>query len=767
MRPIALALLALTFSAGSLQAQDSASAPDSVIVADSSGAAALVDTSAAAEEVVELDPMVVVAKGRGREDRTPGTVSKLDSNALRRMRPTGTQEALEKLPGVQGFADDGAGNSRLNIGIRGLPPRRSARVLILEDGVPIAPALYLYPNMYYNPPAERIDEVEVVKGAAAIQYGPQTMGGVVNYITRRPRRKPGGMIQAIGGVNGYGSLYAEAGGWGTETMHPELQLLYKQGDGYRDNNAFEQVNATLKVNWLASESDALYLKLNGNYEMADATYTGLTEYSFRVDPNFNPKEVDTFEIHRYAADLIHTRDLGRLGVRTTKVYGSVFLRDWWRENDIFVLAANHRNHLRNGDPLVPVGPLDYPGVDLVRVGGGESNFGNLREFYTLGLDNGWDIRHSLFGTPGALTLGARVHWERFLDGRKVGASPSAREDEAIFFIADSTIVGALQNFETLALSLYGAEELRFGKLTVKTGLRFEAFEQEKIDRLRGSRYLDHSELVFLPGVGLHFALPHRAGLYAGVHRGYTPPSTSTLQILNFGSGSATSGGLDLKSEKSWNGELGARMATPRLAADLCAYGLYIEDMVAPATGATFRNLGRALTYGVEASAEAKGSLFSPYLPDARLAYTWLLSEVLEGEIPASQSTGATANLAGNRLPYAPEHTVSAGLSRDFAFGLSLGADARLVSWVYTDYENIEVTKNRGDTGPIDGYALFDASAAYKLGRFRVFANAKNLLDHVYMSSRLHSHPSGIQANQSSGILIGPRRQVNVGTSVNF
>lgn len=725
-----------------------------------------------ASDILELDPMVVVSKSGGRLERLTGTVARLDSNFLKRMQPTGTQEALERLPGIQGRADDGAGNSRLSIGIRGLPIRRSSRVLILEDGVAIAPALYLYPLMYYNPPAERIDEMEVVKGAAAIQHGPQTMGGVVNYITRRPRRKLGGMVQATGGENGYTSLYGEVGGWGTADLHPEVQLLYKRGDGYRDNNAFEQVNATFKLNWLATERDALYLKVNGNYEMSDATYTGLTEYSFREDPNFNPKRYDTFEVHRYAADLIHTRDLGDYGVRTTKLYGSIFMRDWWREDDIFVLAANYRNHVERGDALTPVGPLDYPGADLVRVGGGASNYGNLREFYILGLDNQWELQHDVGFFTGLLNLGARVHWERFADSRMIGDSPSAREDDAAYFRADSSIVGSLQSFETKALSLYGSEEMRFGKLTVKPGLRFEIFEQERIDRLRGSRYNDHSEYVLLPGLGLNYALPGHVNLFVGVHRGYTPPSTSTLQILNFGDNKGVSGGLDLRSEKSWNSELGARLTQKYLAAELCAYSLYIEDLVAPATGATFRNLGKAMTYGIEAMLEAKAaglnpSVLSTVLPDLRLTYTLLLTEILEGEIPASQTTGAIADLSGNRLPYAPLHTLVAGLSRDFTFGLSLGVDAKFVSKVYTDYENLEVTKNRGDTGPLDGYAIYDASASYKVGRYRLFANAKNLLDNIYMSSRLHSFPSGIQANQSSGILIGPRRQINVGAALTF
>ena len=96
---------------------------------------------------------------------------------------------------VNGYADDGIGNSRISIGVRGLNPRRSSRVLILEDGVPIQPALYVYPNMYYNPPSERIDRLEVIKGSGTIQYGPQTMGGVINYFTKRPRSEYGGKFK--------------------------------------------------------------------------------------------------------------------------------------------------------------------------------------------------------------------------------------------------------------------------------------------------------------------------------------------------------------------------------------------------------------------------------------------------------------------------------------------------------------------------------------------------------------------------------------------
>ena len=199
-------------------------------------------------------------------ENLPGAATVMDMKTLKLVNPIGTQEMLEYVPGVNGFADDGIGNSRISIGIRGLNPRRSSRVLILEDGVPIQPALYVYPNMYYNPPADRIDQIEVIKGSGTILYGPQTMGGVINYFTRRPRNEFGGVFKLTAGENGYSSLFSEIGGWGSGKLKPEIQLLFKRGDGFRENNGFEQVNSTLKLNYRRSTTENLYLKTNINYE---------------------------------------------------------------------------------------------------------------------------------------------------------------------------------------------------------------------------------------------------------------------------------------------------------------------------------------------------------------------------------------------------------------------------------------------------------------------------------------------------------------------
>ncbi len=705
-----------------------------------------------------MRPIEVIGESPEVYSRMPGTATRIDAQQLAAIAPIGTQDAVRYIPGVNIASDDGIGNSRISVGIRGLSPRRSSRVLILEDGVPVAPAVYIYPNMYYNPPAERIEGIEVIKGSAAIRYGPQTMGGVINYITRRPRSTPGGLGQLTVGTNGYVAALAEVGGWGGDVVQPELQLLYKRGDGFRQNNAFEQYNATAKVNIVPDEDQVVYIKGNINYENSNATYTGLTEYSFATDPTFNPKEHDNFEVLRGSLDVLYTNRLNDVLGSTTKVYANYFDRQWWRENDIFVrpdaLAGGERTAV----------PYYEPG-NLVRVGNGRDNFGNLRTFYVAGVEQSYDLDHSFLAPESHLEIGGRLHFDRFLDRRAIGDAPDARS--GIYYQRDTedttkvTILGLSNNYETTALALFASNRFTFGGLTVTPGVRFELFEQQMVDRLQGATYQDRTSHVVLPGIGANLALGDW-NIFGGIHRGYTPPSSATLAIVNWGANVAN-GGLDLESEKSWNAELGARAALDWAQLELAGFHMSIEDLVAAGIGSTFKNLGRAQTYGVEFETHVHGSHWSELLPDLAVVYTFLQTEVIEGRMKSAVIAGnVDVDLAGKELPYAPHHTVVVGLSKELPFGLTINGDVQYVSKAYTDFENIETVYNRGDTGPIPSYSIVNAGAAWQATpELNLSISAKNLLDRIYIGSRLHSHPGMPEASQSSGILPGARRQINL------
>ena len=719
----------------------------------------------------------IISKAENPYDDLPGAATVIDAQALKKINPIGTQEILEYVPGVSGFADDGIGNSRISIGIRGLNPRRSPRVLILEDGIPIQPAVYIYPNMYYNPPAERIDQVEVIKGSGSILYGPQTMGGVINYFTKRPRNELGGLLKLTGGENGYSSIFSEYGGMQLfgEKSRGELQLLYKRGDGFRENNAFQQFNSTFKVNYRQSDSKNVYVKSNINYENSNATYTGLTEWSFENDPNFNPKEDDNFEVFRAALDVIQTEKISSRISKSTSTFFNFFDRRWWREYDMFIRpeSLNESNEYSAEDEVSKDGENGLSGwkdqtIELVRVGNGINNFGILRKFYVAGHESSYDIDHKLFNIPAKMNIGFRLYWERFEDDRKEGSSPTDRDGvyfepvgpDSFDIIGNPAVnvLGKSHHYETRSLSGFVQESFSAGIFDFRPGLRFEVFEQERIDRLNGSSYQDQTEMVVLPGFSLSADL-YGMKFFGGVHRGYTPPSSGAINIdmilVDY-----VDNGLDVLPEKSWNKEIGVKGNFPIVDFEVSGFHVDIENLIAAARATAFKNLGKVRTMGVESRASIYLSTFSSLLPNINVVHTFMDSEVIEGSLSAS--LGKT-DIAGNKLPYVPRNTLIVGTESAFSDKVALRFDCKYVSKVYTDFENIESTQNKGIQGIIDPYTIFNLSANYEINKkINLFLSGKNILDTVYIGSRLHSNPIKKEPSVSSGILPGPRRQINVG-----
>ena len=725
--------------------------------------------------ILEIQPIVmaqleIISDANVPFERIPGAATVLDIKSLSLIDPIGTQEALEFVPGVNGYADDGIGNSRLSIGIRGLNPRRSSRILILEDGVPIQPALYVYPNMYYNPPAERIDRLEVIKGSGAIKYGPQTMGGVINYFTKRPRSDFGGKFKIKAGENSFLSLFSEVGGFGNEKIKPEFQFLYKKGDGFRENNGFEQINGTMKISYNKSQDENYYLKVNSNYENSNATYTGLTQHSFKANPKFNPKKDDNFKLFRTAVDLITTKRLSSNLTKSTTAFVSFFDRRWWRENDIFVSQADSASSN-------PTAQSYYEPINLIRRGNGKDNFGILRTFYVGGAEQVYSFKNSPFGlskfmsSSSSLELGGRIYFERFIDDKQSGSKTDSRD--GIYFIPAASddeqpmIVGQSHHYETTAFSGFLNEKIEFEKFTLNTGIRLEAFEQERVDRLSGSMYQDKSLIELLPGVGLTTKFSS-TNLFAGIHRGFTPPSSGTLKILNFG-GTLDNQGLNLEAEKSWNKEVGIRGDYPMFNFEVSGFHVGIENLVAAGRGTAFKNLGKVNTMGLELNLNLLSSKVVGLLPDLHFIYAFLNTEIKDGIIKSNVSgtVGSDVSIQGKKLPYAPAHTLTAGFSKR-GEKLSYRLDFRFVDEVFTDFENIIKEDKLGIQGIIPSYNFINISADYKVSEdYRIFLTGKNITDEIYIGSRLHSNPGQPQANLSSGILPGPRRQINLGFEYNF
>ena len=453
----------------------------------------------------------------------------------------------------------------------------------------------------------------------------------------------------------------------------------------------------------------------------------------------------------------------------------MFDRRWWRENDVFIRASQLGAYVSDPASVSFLAPFD-PG-DKVRIGNGRDNFGILRTFYAAGVEQAYTWSHGLEGLGAELEIGVRLHGERFIDDRVLGDSPTARvgvytmpdpddpENDVVARNPAAKVTAKAQNYETVALALFASERLSLGALEVTPGVRFEVFEQERVDRLAGSRLDDRTTAVVLPGLGLNWELG-RMNLFGGIHRGFTPPSSGTLNVVSFGS-DVEDGGLDVEAEKSWNLEAGLRTSGSLLTTELSGFYLRIEDLVAAGRGTAFRNLGMARTYGVELATSLR-AFSSESSPVAHVSYTYLQTEVLDGRIQSAVVNNVpSVDISGNELPYAPRHNVTLAVTQQIG-AASLRADYRYVGDVFTDFENLDYTTGRGDTGPVPAYSVIGGSLQLPIGEaLMAQLTVKNALDEIYIGSRLHSNPRQTAANQSSGILPGARRQVNVSLRYSF
>ncbi|MCU0634183.1 MAG: TonB-dependent receptor plug domain-containing protein, partial [Gemmatimonadaceae bacterium] len=182
-----------------------------------------------------LPRVEVVAPSADARARFPGAVRVIDAARLSTTPEVSVKEALRSVPGVHVMDEDALGLN-LNIGLRGLPARRSQRVLLLEDGMPIHLGPYSDPSAHYHPPVDALERIEVVTGASQIAFGPQTVGGVINFVRRAPPTTPTARLTMAGGGREMRTGRLSVGGTWRE-RGVLIDAGHRSGAGTRDGHA--------------------------------------------------------------------------------------------------------------------------------------------------------------------------------------------------------------------------------------------------------------------------------------------------------------------------------------------------------------------------------------------------------------------------------------------------------------------------------------------------------------------------------------------------
>lgn len=675
-----------------------------------------------------LLPRIDVIGGSENLPNIGGTADTLDRKTLENSRVFTVNEALRKVPGVNVRDEEGFG-MRPNIGMRGLNPTRSTKITLLEDGIPLAYAPYGDNASYYHPQIDRYARIEVVKGANSLLFGPQTIGGVINYITPTPPQNFGGHVSVAAGNRDYVNAQAQVGGKGFL-----LNATRKQGNGSRDNMEHALGDLNLQYVTPLGDKQALTLRANHYTEDSTVTYSGLTQAEFtRLGARYNPFKNDKFDVERTGLSATHEIDFGAAQL-VTNLYYATFDRDWWRQSS------------NSGDGQCGAGTFVVDGVAATfanhRLAGRQVNpdtncnsvQGRLRNYTTWGIEPRLTLKHGL----GELQAGAKAHFEEQERRQVNGTSPTARTGA----LAEDNLR------DTTAYSVFIANRFDFGKVSVTPILRHENIDAERTNRLNattGSTSLSKT----LPGIGATWNPGKTLTVFSSLHKGFAPPR---VEDLIGGAGTV----IEVDAEDSTNFELGLR-SQPLEGVSLQAvyFRTDYDNLIAVgsiAGGSTPLSQGRALFEGLELGvrAELKNGLFG------RLAYTAL--PTAEQSTPfrrVDTQAVVPGSAAGNRQPYAPKTTLTAAAGYRIG-GFSGELEAQHVGRQFTDFANTVVVAANGQTGIIDASTTWNAALNYRFDKaLSGFLTVKNLTDKTYVTDR------------TRGIQVGQPRLVQAGVKYAF
>lgn len=696
-----------------------------------------VSHASSASGTLELAPLDVKVVGDWLGDANqavvqnhPGARTVVRREAMVEQGAMNVRDVLKGIPGVQVQDSNGTGGSdiSLNVGVRGLTSRLSPRSTVLIDGIPAAFAPYGQPQLSMAPiSAGNLDSIDVVRGAGSVRYGPQNVGGVINFVTRA-------IPETFQGEVGTTLETSERGGWkhmetaflgGTADNGIGAALLYSgvKGDGYRARNNDNDIDdVLLKTHWAPTDQDDFSL----NFHYYDATADmpgGLTQAQFDADPYQSVRDYDGFSGRRKDVSFKYLRQIDE----QTQFEVLTYYTDSFRGSTI---AS------RNLDTLV-----SYP-----------------RNYHTFGIEP----RLSRVFTLGPVTQEVGVGYRYLKEAMHEQASQ-------LQLVNNVPVVGpkgdghAYQDRTggTEANAFYIDDKIDVGNWTVTPGIRFERISTQWHDRpvldAKGKpvqekkRSIDSNEA--LPALSVMYHLSDAWKLFANYETSFG--SLQYFQLGQGGVGDQTAAGL--KPEKAKTYELGTRYDNGVWGGEITLFYIdFADELQYISNDIGWTNLGATKHQGLETSVHYDLASLDPRLDgltvNAAFTYTKATSE------------GDILNFKGRDLPLYSRQVLNLGMRyavNRWTYNLDMFAQSKQRAPGTGGVYITEPTAD-GQYGDIPGYATWATRVGYDFGpqasNLKLGAGIKNLFNQQYFTR---------SSDNNSGMYLGEPRTFFVQASVGF
>lgn len=629
---------------------------------------------------------------------------------------------------------------QLNIGGRGLDPNRTSNFNTRQNGYDISADVLGYPESYYTPPAEALKEIQVIRGAAALQYGTQ-FGGLVNFVMNTPSKKPlevtlRNSVGSFGLINNFLSL---GGTKGKLSYYGYLQ--YKQGDGFRANSEYASRNAFVTIGYKVSDKTQIkldYTKLDYLAQQAG----GLTDTQFEANPNFSNRARNWFDVdwNLYSARLDHE-----------------FTKDTKASFQLSYLDASRKSVGFRGDPTQlnqnPITALDEQDVDGGYILPRDIINGT---FKNVAIESKLIHTRDILSKSVTTLVGNKI----YISNNTSDQGPGSRDVDADFNIySEDFPTYANQSsfdFPNRNVSFFAEQIWRLtDKLEVTPGIRWEYIRTESQgtynevvldlggDPIANNLLTDDRELCrrfALFGLGISYQLSKASQLYGNISQNYRSVTFSDIRVVS----PSFRVDPDIRDESGFTVDFGLRgRLNKALSYDVGAFSILYDDRI----GIVFddranrvrQNIGKALIYGLEAFADY--NLISLIDKDSD---RYRLNAFINGAVTGSEYIQSEVpNVEGRQVEFIPALNIKTGLRGGYR-NLLFSLQYTYLSEQYTDVENSEAApigdSRNGIIGPVPSYNVTDVSASYRWKMWKLETGINNLLNKSYYTRRATGYP---------------------------
>lgn len=683
------------------------------------------ETKNAASETNDIEVLTITGILPTRLETLSGSFSIIDEAYLEARRPISNLERMRAVPGINVVADGSMGFDT-NIGFRGQDPRRSAKAMLMEDGVPLQLAPYTDPVVHYTTPSFVVNRIEVIKGAGQVLYGPQTLGGAVNFVTQSVPRNgevQGSLTSAFGNQNNrmlHGNL-----GFGDDMGGIMVDFTQVKGDGVFKGSEFDVKDYRIKGELAISERQSIGLKLVHTNDLRNQTENYLSRDEYASDPFSHPTvKLDEWEQQRDVAQISHDFAVSEDFRLSTKVYFTESFRNGLRaSNSSREVNGFFESRLRNCDAVGDVNgdgrvtTSDISGANIDLCGGRHAP----RQYETWGIESRSDFSHNLFYYRSDAIVGIRYHEESAHRQQVFATNRAERKDYKLALRNDTNNTRKGSYLDADAISYFAQNTVYIGQWTITPGFRVEDVSSSDEDEFSGSvETNDFTE--FLPSLGLTWNGIANTTIFAGVHEGISPARADR---------EFTDDGGRAEPEKSTLFELGLRTTYFNgIETSATLFHNDIDNTVVD-LGATFENSGESQQQGLEFAGRVD---FKEILNTSNNVY---ISGAYTNVWTAEYKKARNPEDNGNRMQYSPKQLLNLDVGYEHISGFDARIGVQHIGEQFVDDENTRIEDGQGIEGILPSYTVWNATLNYDVTNsgITLFASVENLFDKTYLASR--------------------------------